>query len=75
MANIRIPSLKALRALEASARHRSLTRAADELNVTTAAISQQLKTLEHDFGAKLVHRKDGEFWVDEIAQSCSVFRK
>jgi LysR family glycine cleavage system transcriptional activator len=69
MANIRIPSLKALRALEASARHRSLTRAADELNVTTAAISQQLKTLEHDFGAKLVHRKDGEFWVDEIAQA------
>lgn len=65
----RIPSLKALRALEATARHQSLTRAADELNVTTAAISQQLKTLEHDFGAKLVDRKDGEFRVASLVQA------
>lgn len=65
----RIPSLKALRALEATARHRSLTKAADELNVTTAAISQQLKTLEHDFGAKLLHRKDGEFKVADVAEA------
>jgi|COG998Drversion2_1049125.scaffolds.fasta_scaffold04848_3 LysR family glycine cleavage system transcriptional activator len=64
----RIPSLKALRALEATARHRSLTKAADELNVTTAAISQQLKTLEHDFGTKLIDRKDGEFRVASLAQ-------
>ena len=63
MASTRIPSLKALRALEATARHRSLTKAADELNVSTAAISQQLKTLEHDFGTKLVTRTEGEFRV------------
>jgi LysR family glycine cleavage system transcriptional activator len=69
MASIRLPSLKALRALEASARHRSLTKAAEELHVTTGAVSQQLKTLELDFGAKLVHRKDGEFHIDEIAQA------
>ena len=69
MASTRIPSLKALRALEATARHRSLTKAADELNVTTAAISQQLKTLEHDFGTKLLHRKDGEFRVAAVASA------
>lgn len=63
MVSSRIPSLKALRALEATARHRSLTKAADELNVSTAAISQQLKTLEHDFGTKLIERKGGEFRV------------
>jgi len=65
----RIPSLKALRALESTARHRSLTKAASELNVTTAAISQQLKTLERDFGTKLLHRKDGEFKVADIAEA------
>nr|MDJ0957444.1 LysR substrate-binding domain-containing protein [Arenicellales bacterium] len=68
MRDPRIPSLKALRALEAAARHHSLTKAADELNVTTAAISQQLKTLEHDFGTKLIGRKDGEFRVARLVQ-------
>lgn len=63
MLSSRIPSLKALRALEATARHRSLTKAADELNVSTAAISQQLKSLEHDFGTKLIQRKEGKFLV------------
>ncbi len=65
----RIPSLKALRALEAAARHRSLTKAADELNVTTAAVSQQLKTLEHDFGTKLLQRKGGELHVTDVARA------
>jgi LysR family glycine cleavage system transcriptional activator len=51
------------------ARHRSLTKAADELSVTTAAISQQLKTLERDFGTKLIGRKDGEFRVAGLAQA------
>ena len=69
MTSSRIPSLKALRALESAARHRSLTRAADELNVTTAAISQQLKMLEHDFGTKLLHRRDGEFRVADVAEA------
>jgi LysR family glycine cleavage system transcriptional activator len=69
MASTRVPSLKALRALEAAARHRSLTKAADELSVTTAAISQQLKTLERDFGTKLIYRKDGEFRIASVAQA------
>ena len=69
MVSTRIPSLKALRALEASARHRSLTKAADELNVTTAAISQQLKALEHEFGTKLLHREGNELRIDEMAQA------
>ena len=38
--------LKALRALEASARHLSFTRAAEELHVTQAAVSHQVKLLE-----------------------------
>lgn len=42
----RLPPLNQLRAFEAAARHRSFKRAAEELNVTQAAISHQIKALE-----------------------------
>lgn len=42
----RLPPLNALRAFEAAGRHLSFTRAADELTVTQAAISHQVKALE-----------------------------
>ena len=48
----------ALRAFEAAARHLSFKQAAAELHVTPAAISQQIKTLEHLLGVKLFHRKN-----------------
>ncbi|MFN3461938.1 MAG: LysR family transcriptional regulator, partial [Oceanibaculum sp.] len=41
----RLPPLTAVRAFEAAARHLSFTRAADELHVTQAAISHQVKSL------------------------------
>lgn len=46
MARRRLPSLNWLRAFEAAARHTSFAEAAKELNVTPAAISQQVKQLE-----------------------------
>ncbi len=49
-------SLNALRAFEASARHLSFTKAADELCVTQAAISHQVKALEERIGAALFRR-------------------
>jgi LysR family glycine cleavage system transcriptional activator len=52
----RLPSMKALRAFEAAARHLSFTLAADELNVTQAAISHRVKTLEERLGVRLFHR-------------------
>lgn len=54
--NTRLPPLNALRAFEASARHRSFSRAAEELNVTPAAISHQIKGLEEYLAAKLFRR-------------------
>ncbi|MFQ3788939.1 LysR family transcriptional regulator [Halomonas sp. A29] len=48
--------LNALRAFEASARHLSFTRAADELNVTQAAVSHQVKLLEERLGVALFKR-------------------
>lgn len=49
-------SLNALRAFEASARHLSFTKAADELCVTQAAISHQVKALEERVGVALFRR-------------------
>ncbi len=48
--------LNALRAFEASGRHLSFTRAAEELCVTQAAISHQIKALEARIGAPLFRR-------------------
>jgi len=48
--------LTALRAFEAAARHLSFARAAEELHVTPAAISQQVKQLEEYLGVSLFRR-------------------
>ncbi len=53
----RLPPLNALRAFEAAARHHSFTRAADELHVTQAAISHQVRQLEEWLGLKLFERQ------------------
>lgn len=53
----RPPPFAALRALEAACRHRSYTAAAAELNVTHSAVSQAVRRLEEEVGAKLFHRR------------------
>lgn len=52
----RLPSLTSLAAFEASARHRSTKRAAEELNVTPGAVSRQIKALEEELGVPLFER-------------------
>jgi len=52
----RLPPLNALRAFEAAARHLSFTKAADELAVTQAAVSYQIKQLEDHIGRPLFRR-------------------
>jgi len=51
-----LPSLKALRAFEAAARHLSFSRAAEELGVTQGAVSRQIKALEAYLGVMLFRR-------------------
>ena len=53
---MRLPPLNALRTFEAAARHLSFTRAAEELNVTQAAVSHQMKGLEDWLGLPLFQR-------------------
>src|ERR1043165_10274165 len=49
--------LNALRAFEAIARHLSCAKAADELHVTPAALSHQIRALEDQLGLELFHRR------------------
>ena len=68
MAN-RLPPLNALRAFDASARQLSFTRAVEELFVTQAAISHQIKALEEYLGLKLFMRKNRSLLLTEEGQS------
>lgn len=52
----RLPSLNALKAFEASARHVSFTDGAEELFVTHAAISRHIRDLEEYLGTELFTR-------------------
>ena len=51
-----IPTLVSLRAFEAVARHKSFRKAADEICVTHAAVSHQIKALETLIGIQLFDR-------------------
>jgi len=52
----RLPPLNSLRSFEAAGRHLSITRAAEELAVTQAAVSHQVKALEQHLGVHLFKR-------------------
>ena len=54
-----LPPLPALRAFEAAARLGGFARAAAELNVSTSAISHQIRGLEDTLGARLLDRSTG----------------
>ena len=41
-----LPSITALRTLEAATRHNNFSEAADELNITPSAVSHQIRKLE-----------------------------
>ncbi len=51
-----LPPLAAIRVFEAAARHLSFTRAAEELGMTQAAVSYQIRVLEERVGAPLFLR-------------------
>ncbi|OIN07655.1 transcriptional regulator GcvA [Oceanisphaera psychrotolerans] len=65
----RLPPLNALKAFEAAARNLSFTRAAEELFVTQAAISHQIKGLEEYLGIKLFRRRNRSLLLSEEGQS------
>jgi len=65
----KLPPLLWLRAFEASARHLSFTHAAAELNLTQAAVSKQVKLLEHYLREPLFQRKPRSLVITKIGAS------
>ncbi len=64
----RLPSLYALRAFEAAARHASFTRAGEELAITQSAVSRHIRTLEEHFGCRLFERHGRQLQLTEPAR-------
>lgn len=65
----RLPPLTALRAFDAAARHMSFQQAATELNVTPAALSFQIKSLEQHFGGPLFVRHNRAVELTEAGRA------
>jgi len=65
----RLPTLNALKAFEAAARHESFTRAAEELFVTQGAVSHQVKALEAELGLKLFNRERQRLVITEAGRA------
>ena len=61
-----LPPLTAIRAFEAVARHLSFTKAAQELGMTQAAVSYQIRILEERVGAPLFLRKPRQIALSEL---------
>lgn len=66
-----LPPLNSLRAFEAAARHLSFRKAAEELHVTPAAISHQLKGLEDYLGVRLFRRGNRRVELTPVAQAAA----
>jgi LysR family transcriptional regulator, glycine cleavage system transcriptional activator len=66
----RLPPLNALRVFEAAARHLSFKDAAAELNITQAAVSHQVKSLEDYLDVKLFRRTSRGVQLTDAARAC-----
>jgi LysR family glycine cleavage system transcriptional activator len=79
----RLPPLNSLRVFEVAARRLSFTRAAEELNVTNAAVSHQIKLLEDHLGIDLFVRSNnvlklteaGELYLPRIREGFKIFQQ
>lgn len=56
LSDAQIPSLNAIRSFVVTARHMSITKAAQELHVTTGAVSRMIRLLEEELGLPLFKR-------------------
>jgi len=66
----RLPPLNSLRAFVVAAKHMSFSKAAGELHVTPAAVSQQIKQLEDQLGCELFRRSNRNLTLTEEGQAC-----
>ena len=79
----RLPPLNALKVFEVAARRLNFTRAAEELHVTNAAVSHQIKLLEDFLGLDLFQRSNnvlklteaGERYLPRIREGFKIFQQ
>ena len=64
----KIPSIEALIAFEAAARHQSFTRSADELALTQSAVGRQIAILEEYLGVPLFNRIKKRISLTDVGQ-------
>ena len=64
----KLPPLAAVRVFEAAARHQNFTSAAQELGMTQAAVSYQIKLLEERLGTSLFVRERGRVALSEVGR-------
>ena len=64
----KLPPLSAIRVFEAAARHEHFTAAADELGMTQAAVSYQIRALEDRVGARLFERSKGRVRLTDLGR-------
>jgi len=69
MSSTNFPPLHGLRAFESASRTLSFTRTADELNVTPAAVSHQIKTLEERLGIRLFERQNNKLTLTDVGRT------
>ncbi|WP_233558118.1 LysR substrate-binding domain-containing protein [Alginatibacterium sediminis] len=63
--NTKLPNFNLLRSFESAARHQSYSRAANELCISQAAVSQQMRNLESNLGVQLFQRKGKKMHLTE----------
>ncbi len=63
-----LPGTGSLKVFEAAGRHLNFTRAAEELNVTPAAVSHQIKEFEDQLGRRLFERTSRSMRLTEPGQ-------
>ena len=64
----RLPPLSAIRAFEAAGRHENFSRAAEELGLTQAAVSYQIRQLEDRVGKPLFLREKGRVRLSDTGR-------
>src|SRR5256885_1414951 len=77
------PGTRALRSFEAAGRHLNFTRAADELGLTPAAVSHQIKEMEEQLGLVLFTRNSrsmqltpaGSVLLEATAEALGLLRR
>lgn len=67
---MRLPSLKNVEAFEAAAKHLNFTRAGEELNITSAAVSQRVAGLEESLGYRLFLRSGPKLELTDNGMLC-----